>query len=284
MNHPSQEQITAGGRTIGANSPVFVIAEAGINHNGDLKLAERLILEAKKNGADAVKFQTYITEKRVAKDSPIFGILKQCELSYSAQEKLFRLAREEGILFFSTPFDEESADFLAGLGTVLIKIASFDIVNLKLLRHVASKKIPLIVSRGMTNETEVDAAVSLFKREATAFALLHCISSYPNREEDANLRVIGTLKERYGCVVGYSDHTLGIRVPVLSVAAGAAVIEKHFTLDRAMEGPDHGISCDPAMLGEMVREIRRTETILGAGDIKTYEAEKPILVYRRVTR
>lgn len=281
---PKENVIHVGSKTIGPAGHTFVIAEAGINHNGDMKLAVKLIQEAKKSGADAVKFQTYITEKRVAKDSPIFGILKQCELSFKDQEELSKIAESEGILFFSTPFDEESADFLAGLKVPVIKVASFDIVNLRLLKHVAAKKIPVIVSRGMANEKEVDEAVQIFKQCDLPYVLLHCISSYPNKEENANLRVIQALRERYGCLVGYSDHTLGIRVPVLAVAAGAVAIEKHFTLDRAMEGPDHTISCDPKMMSQMVAEIRETEKILGQDEIKVYEPEKPILVYRRVSR
>ncbi len=277
-----QPKITAGKRPIGEGEPVFVIAEAGINHNGDPELAEELIREAKTSGADAIKFQTYITEKRVPKDSPIFGILKQCELSFKQQEELFRKADSAGILFFSTPFDEESADFLSEIGVPLIKIASFDIVNLKLLRHVSKKKIPMIVSRGMANEAEVDRAVDIFEENEVPYAILHCISSYPNKEENANLRVIQTLKEKYTCPIGYSDHTLGIRTPVLAVASGATVIEKHFTLDQAMPGPDHTISCDPSLMSEMIQQIRETEKILGGGALKVYEAEIPTLVYRRV--
>lgn len=276
--------IQIGNKTIGPAGNTFVIAEAGINHNGDMKLAVKLIQEAKKSGADAVKFQTYITEKRVPKDSPIFGILKQCELSFKDQTELSKIAESEGIIFFSTPFDEESADFLAGLEVPVIKVASFDIVNLRLLKHVAGKKIPVIVSRGMANEKEVDEAVHVFNQSGLPYVLLHCISSYPNKEEDANLRVMQTLRERYGCPVGYSDHTLGIRVPVLAVAAGAVAIEKHFTLDRAMAGPDHTISCDPSMMSRMVAEIRETEKILGQSEIRVYEPEKPILVYRRASR
>ncbi len=276
-----EKKIKAGSKTIGEKEPVFIIAEAGINHNGDMKLAEQLIVEAKNAGADAIKFQTYLTEKRVPKDSPIFGILKQCELSFENQKKLAAFAAKQGVLFFSTPFDEESADFLADLGVPLMKIASFDIVNLKLLRRVASKKIPTIISRGMASEAEVAAAVDIFSAAEVPFVLLHCISSYPNKEENANLNVIGTLRERFSCLSGYSDHTLGIKVPVLAAAAGAVAIEKHFTLDTKAPGPDHALSCDPRMMKEMVRQVREVETILGQGEIRLYDAEKPIVQYRR---
>jgi sialic acid synthase SpsE len=157
-------------------------------------------------------------------------------------------------------------------------------VNLRLLRHLTSKKLPLIVSRGMASEKEVDEAVELFKSQSIPFALLHCISSYPTKDENANLRVIQALRERYACIAGYSDHTLGIRTPVLAVAAGASVIEKHFTLDRKMEGPDHALSCDPPLMQEMMKQIRETEAILGEKKIRLFEVEKPILQYRRVSR
>lgn len=277
------EKIEIGRKVISASGPVFVIAEAGINHNGDMKLAEKLIREARLSGADAVKFQTYATERRVAKDNPVYGILKKCELSFKDQEKLFQLARSEGILFFSTPFDEDSVDFLVERGAPLLKIASFDIVNLKFLKYAAKKGVPIIVSRGMASEEEVDRAVQIFEESAVPFVLLHCVSSYPNQEENAHLRVIQSLRERYRCWVGYSDHTLGIRVPVLAVAGGAVAIEKHFTLDRAMEGPDHHLSCNPPMMREMVNQIRETEKILGEGEIKLCEAERSALIFRRVT-
>ena len=277
----SEKKIKAGPQRIGEKEPVFVIAEAGINHNGDVDLAKKLILEAKASGSDAIKFQTYLKEKRVPKNSPIFGILKQCELSFETQKKLAAFAHEQGILFFSTPFDEESADFLAGLGVPLIKIASFDIVNLKLLQFVAQKKIPMIVSRGMASEAEVARAVDIMNQAEVPFVLLHCISSYPNEEKNANLRVMETLRNRFQCLAGYSDHTLGIRVPVLAAAAGAVAIEKHFTLDTRMPGPDHTLSCDPSMMRDMVRQIREVEQVLGQDEIRLYEPERPILQYRR---
>lgn len=281
MQTAQAEKIKLKNLFIGDGEPVFIIAEAGINHNGELKLAEELIRQAKKSGANAIKFQTYITEKRVPSNSPIFGILKQCELSQKNQADLARLAAHEGILFFSTPFDLESADFLASLGVELMKIASFDIVNKSLLRQVASKKIPTIISRGMATADEIGEAVTIFDQKNTPIALLHCVSSYPNSDDNANLRVIQTLKEKYGRVTGYSDHTLGIRAAVLSVAAGAAVIEKHFTLDRKMAGPDHAMSCDPATLKQMVKEIRETECILGDNRIRMIDAEKGTSIFRR---
>ncbi len=277
----AEKKIQAGNKTIGEKEPVFIIAEAGINHNGDMKLARQLVTEAKNSGADAIKFQTYLTEKRVPKDSPIFGILKQCELSFENQRELSKFAAEQGILFFSTPFDTESADFLADIKVPLLKIASFDIVNKKLVQRAAEKKIPMIVSRGMASEAEIAAAVDIMNRAGVDFVLLHCMSCYPNLEKNANLAVMASLRERFNCLTGYSDHTLGIRVPVLSAAAGAVAVEKHFTLDTKMAGPDHTLSCDPKMMKDMVSQIREVEEILGQGEIRLYEVEKPIVQYRR---
>lgn len=275
--------IPIGTRTVGDDHPAFVIAEVGINHGGDRKAAERLVHEAARAGADAVKFQTYVTEKRVARDSPIYDVLKKCELAREAQAELKDVAKEAGVLFFSTPFDAESADFLAGIGVPLFKIASFDIVNLALVRRVAGYRRPMIVSRGMATKAEVDAAVRAVKAAGAPLALLHCISAYPTPRHAANLRVMATMARHYDCPIGFSDHTLGVDVPVLAVAAGAKLIEKHFTLDRSLPGPDHQLSADPAQLAEMVQRIRDTEAVLGRGDLVAYEAEQGTMQYRRPT-
>jgi sialic acid synthase SpsE len=269
------------GKKIGPESPAFVVAEIGINHNGDIKTAEKLITEAARSGVDAVKFQTYVTEKRVPKDSPIFGILKQCELTHQHQTDLKALAEASGLIFFSTPFDEESVDFLMSLDVALYKIASFDLVNLALIRKVALTKRPVIASRGMANRAEIDKAVQILQAHSIPFILLHCISAYPMPKEQANLNVIRFLAATYDCPVGYSDHSLGVEVPVYAVAVGAKVIEKHFTLDRAMTGPDHALSADPQQLAQMVSRIRELEAVLGQSDFGVYSAEQPTLVYRR---
>ncbi len=271
-----------GTRQIGEGQPTYVIAEIGINHDGNMDTARRLIQAAKEAGADAAKFQTYITEKRVAKDSPIFGILKQCELSFDRQRELAGLARQLGIDFFSTPFDEESVDFLASLKVPAFKIASFDIVNAKLLRKVLAARKPVIVSTGMADDAEVRHALSLAQKAGAPIALLHCISSYPTPAKDAHLKAISGLR-KFGCPVGYSDHTLGIEAAVLSVAAGACIVEKHFTLDRAAKGPDHALSCDPQDMRLMVQRMRGAEEMMGKADIVLHDVEKPILQYRRVT-
>lgn len=269
---------------IGANNHTFIIAEAGINHNGDLGLALKLVDEAKQAGADAIKFQTYITEKRVAKDNPVFGILKQCELSTDQQKQIKNHADRVGIVFFSTPFDVESVNFLLDLNVALFKIASFDIVNEELLDAVAKTGLPIIMSRGMANAKEIDRALEIFKARGSEYALLHCISSYPTPKEAVNLNVISSLKKKYDCIIGYSDHTLDIDASVYAVAAGARIIEKHFTLDRNMAGPDQKMSVDPAGLAKLCKTVRDVEVMLGSGEIQPVPVEEGAKIYRRYTK
>lgn len=268
---------------IGRNQKTFIIAEASINHNGDLHTALELVDAAKACGASAVKFQTYTTEKRVAADSPIFAVLKKCELSYEQQKKIKEHADSIGITFFSTPFDLEAAKFLEDLKLPLMKISSFDIVNKVLLEVVAQTHIPAIISRGMTSPQEVDQAVEIFEKHGTEYAILHCISSYPTPKESTNLSVVKILLEKYACPVGYSDHTLGPEACLYAVALGARIIEKHFTLDKNQSGADHGMSADPEDLKLLCEKIRELETMLGDGQIKSMPAEEPIRVYRRQT-
>lgn len=268
---------------IGLGQKTFIIAEAGINHNGDLNLAFKMVKEAKRAGADAIKFQTYVTEKRVAKNSPVFGVLKKCELSQAQQKKIKDYADRTGILFFSTPFDEASVDFLKNLKVKLIKIASFDIVNERLLKAAVATKIPLIISRGMATAAEIDRAVRICRSKGVDYALLHCVSAYPAPKESVNLRAIKSL-QKYNCPVGYSDHTLDLDASIYAVAAGACIIEKHFTLDRNMEGPDHKISTNPKELATLCQKIRELEIMLGSGKIISLPAEKGTRVYRRPSK
>ena len=276
------ESIHFGDRSIGDGNPVFIVAEVGINHNGDLNLARQLLEKAKESGADAVKLQTYLTEKRVPKDSPIFDLLKKCELSYEEQKELFSMGHDLGLYVFSTPFDDDAVDFLDQVGVPILKVASFDIVNKKLLTRMAATGRPVIMSRGMATREELESALSIFDHQGTQSAILHCVSAYPVKSEsDLNLSTIPFLKEQYNRPVGYSDHTLGIEAPVWAVAAGAQIIEKHFTLSTNMEGPDHAISADPATLEKMVSSIRRFESALGKPVSGPIGAEEDILQYRR---
>lgn len=276
--------IEINGKKIGQGQDVFVIAEIGINHNGDFNTAKELIDKAKWSGANAVKLQTYITEKRVSSDSLIFAILKQCELTFSQQEELFNYGRAKGIEIFSTPFDDESVDFLSSIGVCCYKIASFDLVNKKLITKVAAQSKPVIMSRGMASQQEIDAAVDIMQRHNIDFVLLHCISAYPvSSLTFLHLNTIRALKERYCCPVGFSDHTLGIEAGKYAVAVGASVIEKHFTLSRKSKGPDHALSIEPQQMKDMIAGIRTVSEMIGEPIWSSVAAEKAILQYRRVS-
>lgn len=269
---------------IGRNMPTFVIAEAGINHNGSLKTAKRMIDAAKKAGANAIKFQTYVTEKRVKAGSPIFDILKQCELSPEDTRELKAYADSAPILFFSTPFDSDSVSLLKKLGVPLIKIASFDLVNKQLLKAAAATKIPIVISRGMGSRKEIDEALAIFDKAGVEYTLLHCVSAYPTPKEEVNLKAIRTLMEIYDCPIGYSDHTQDITACLYAVVSGAKVIEKHFTLDKKMEGPDHHLSADPRELSTLIAGMREIEKMLGSGKIESLKVEQGTRMYRRPTK
>jgi len=260
---------------------VFIIAEAGVNHNGSIATARELIDTAAMAGADAVKFQTFRAGEIVTKtsekadyqikntglDESQYGMLKRLELPESDLRELYFYCREKDIVFMSTPFDIESADFLDGLGMTIFKVPSGEITNMALIKHIASKKKPLLLSTGMSYLEEVGKAVGWIKDsgEADRLTLLHCVSNYPADVDDTNLRAMETMKTAFGLPVGYSDHTRGIEIPIAAAAMGAEVIEKHFTLDRTMEGPDHKASLEPQELREMVRAIRNVERAMGDG-------------------
>jgi N-acetylneuraminate synthase len=277
------------GRTIGYGQPCFVIAEAGVNHNGDVKLGKRLVEEAVIAGADAVKFQTWITEKLVTRDANLadyqrqnlsheisqFEMLQKLELSQSEFREIKVHAEAHGLLFFSTPDEEGSADVLEELGVKLFKVGSGEITNLPYLRHVAQKGRPIILSTGMSSIGEVEAAVRTIEDTGNRqLCLLHCVSDYPAAPSDCNLRAMDTLAKAFRYPVGFSDHTLGIEVALAAVALGACVLEKHFTLDRKMEGPDHKASLEPSELSLMVHGIRAVERSLGDGIKRPTKAEQ----------
>ncbi len=281
--------------TLGEGPGAFVIAEAGVNHNGDLALAERLIDAAADAGCDAVKFQTfkaaalagadaqkaeYQKETSGAGESQL-EMLRRLELPYEAHHRLIERCRERGILFLSTPFEEESADFLEALGLPLFKVPSGELTNLPFIGYVARKGRPLIMSTGMANLSEVEAGVREAQAAGAPLALMHCVSNYPARAQDSNLRAMETMRQAFGVPVGYSDHTLGIEVPIAAVAMGAVVIEKHFTLDRGMEGPDHAASLEPDELAAMMAGIRKVESALGDGIKRPVASE---LAVARVAR
>ena len=258
----------------------FIIAEAGVNHNGSLGIAKRLVDAAKSCGADAVKFQTFKVERLVTPDAgkadyqkrstgaetSQLGMLKKLELKDEDFGKLLAHCRHCGIEFLSSPFDEESADLLDALGMATFKIPSGEITNHPLLRHIARKRKPVILSTGMCMLGEVEEAVGIFRIAATPrLVLLHCVSEYPAPYDQINLSAMTTLRTAFGLEVGYSDHTLGVEIPVAAVSLGATLIEKHFTLDTGMEGPDHKASLNPVEFRAMVQAIRNVERSLGDG-------------------
>lgn len=258
---------------------VFVIAEAGVNHNGDVILAKKLIDLAAEAGADAVKFQTFSTEENVTQSAPKasyqkktslresqFDMLRKLELSQGEFREIFDYCKYKKILFLSTPFDYASADFLARLPVSLFKISSGEITNVLLLKKVAEFKKPIILSTGMSSLEEVKQAVKLIYLAGNKkLTLLHCTSNYPTKFEDVNLRAIQTLRHEFNVPVGYSDHTEGIEVAIAATALGAEVIEKHFTLDKNLPGPDHKASLSPTQLKDLVRSIRNVEISMGDG-------------------
>jgi len=261
-------------------SRVFIIAEAGVNHNGDLEIAKRLVDEAVKAGVDAVKFQTFKAENIVCKNAAKadyqkettnqtesqLEMLKKLELTEAMHGQLLAYCKEKGILFLSTPFDVESVDYLVGLGMEIMKIPSGEITNYPYLRKVAQTGKEVILSTGMSDIEEVKAAIGVLKEHgAKDISVLHCNTEYPTPFSDVNLNAMLTLRDELNIEIGYSDHTLGIEIPVAAVAMGAKIIEKHFTLDKTMEGPDHKASLEPHELKEMVTSIRNVEAALGNG-------------------
>jgi N,N'-diacetyllegionaminate synthase len=272
----------------------FIIAEAGVNHNGSVELAKRLVDEAVKAGCDAVKFQTFKAENVVSRiaekaeyqkkhtgaEENQLQMIKKLELSFENFTKLKKYCDNRQIMFLSSPFDVESIDFLASLGVEFFKIPSGEIVNLPFLRKVASYGKKVILSTGMATLDEVTAAVNLLN--PCKISLLHCATEYPCPYEDVNLRAVQTLKNEFGLEVGYSDHTEGIEIAGAAVAMGATIIEKHFTLDRNMEGPDHKASLEPRELKQMVRAIRNVEKAFGNGEKNPSASEvKNITIARK---
>jgi sialic acid synthase SpsE/protoporphyrinogen oxidase len=268
------------GRIIGDGERAYVIAEAGLNHNGSLAIARQLVDEAVKVGCDAIKFQTFEAEKRISKkvksvkyaetvtgiEETLFDMFARLSMSHADQTELFIYARDKGIEVFSTPFDQESVDFLESLGVNAYKIASMDLVNLPLIRHVARTNKPVILSTGMSSLGQIEEAVEVVRQEGNPnLVLLQCNSSYPAAPEEMNLNVIRALKHSFNVPVGLSDHTFGLFVAHTAIAIGANVVERHFTLDRTFEGPDHILSSEPDELGELVAMARKIPAVLGDG-------------------
>ncbi|AAB99068.1 TPA: N-acetylneuraminate synthase [Methanocaldococcus jannaschii] len=276
------EKIKIGDRYVGKGEPTFIIAEGGLNHNGDIDIGKELVKEAKKCGADAIKFQSYHTEDFISKKSEYYELFKSLELSEEEFYELKEYAEKIGIMFISTPLDLKYVDILNKMNVPAFKIASGDLTFYPLLEKVAKTGKPVILSTGMSDIGEIWEAVKVLENNGCRdIILLHCISSYPTPYEDVNLNAIKTLKSIFNIPVGYSDHTLGILAPVVSVALGADVIEKHFTLDKNMEGPDHALSADPEEFKEMVNNIRLVEKMLGSGEKIPMPSERDVIVEAR---
>lgn len=267
---------------------VLIIAEAGVNHNGDINLAKKLIEQAAKAGADVVKFQTFkanscvsVSAKKAkyqlettAKEESQLEMIQKLELSYESHFELMKHCKKHGIAFLSTPFDLESVEFLRGLDLPYFKIPSGEITNLPYLKAVAKCKKRVLLSTGMANLGEIEAALTILRKNGTRnITLLHCNTEYPTPFEDVNLNALKTLKEAFKLEVGYSDHTEGIVASLGAVALGAVVIEKHFTLDKTMEGPDHRASLEFEELKALCKGIRELEKALGSGIKKASKSE-----------
>ena len=288
--------VNVSGRKVGLGQLCFIIAEAGVNHNGSPEMARQLIDVAKAAGADAVKFQTYRTELDSTQTAPkaayqtsstgveesSFDMLKRLELSPETFDELKEYCLKLGITFLSSAFEEESADLLEKLDVPAFKIPSGEVTNIPFLEHVARKGRPMIVSTGMCTLGEVEAAVGAIHGAGNEnLVLLHCVSAYPTPPADVNLRAMQTLATAFGVPVGFSDHTMGSEIAVAAVALGACVLEKHFTLDRTLPGPDHQASLEPSELEALVRGIRTVEIALGHGRKEPTDSEAETAVVSR---
>ena len=249
-----------------------------------MKRAFKLINAAKKSGASAVKFQTYITEKRVKKNSPIFNILKKCELSFENFKTIKKYCDKKKILFFSTPFDKESVIFLNKIGVKLFKIASFNISHYQLINEIIKTKKPTIISTGMASLKEIKAITKKFSNKKIKHSLLHCVSSYPNNEENSYLKNILYLKKNFNCKVGLSDHTNDIRTSIYSYLIGAEIIEKHFKLSEKDKCIDSTVSISPKKMVDLVNEIKKVKKILGTVKFGVREVERNIKQYKVITK
>lgn len=270
---------------------IFIIAEAGINHNGDIRIAEKMVDAAATVGADAVKFQTFVAEKIVSRDAPKaeyqkkatgnnesqHEMLKRLELGRKAHKELFNRCRKRGIKFLSTAFDIGSVDFLYKLGVSLFKVPSGEITNLPYLRKIGGLKKRVLLSTGMADLGEIEDALNVLIEVGTdkeKITVLHCTTEYPAPFKDVNLTAMVSIRDAFRVTVGYSDHTTGIEIPIAAVTLGASVIEKHFTLDRNMSGPDHSASVEPAEFSAMVASIRNVEKAIGDGVKRPSPSEK----------
>lgn len=269
-----KKEVKIGDKIIGQDYPVYIIAEVGANHNKDITVAKRLIDKAAEAGVDAVKFQTYKAETLYSKYAPKFSkddvnpfdLIKANELPREWQSDLYEYALEKNLHFLSSPFDRTAVDELDDIGVPAFKVASFELTDLQLLEHIAQKHKPIILSVGLATLGEIEEALEAIRlQENDDIIILHCASLYPSPPEIVNLKTIETLSKAFQIPIGFSDHTLGIHIAIAAVTKGATVIEKHFTLDRTMKGPDHSFAIEPEELQQLVKNIRDAEKAMGTG-------------------
>ena len=273
------KEISISSKKISENNRTFIIAEAGVNHNGSMETAKKMVDVAVEAGVDAVKFQTFKADKLILNNiekAPYqkkttnvsenqYEMLKRLEVTKEQNKELMMYCKQRGILFLSTPFERDSLNELDELGVSAFKIAATDLTNIQFLRQVASKGKPIILSAGMCYQEEVRMALEAIEEINRDVILLQCTANYPIQDEEANIKVVQTLENQFDIITGYSDHSQGVGASPYAVALGAKVIEKHFTLDRDMEGPDHKASVTPDELKQLVQDIRRVEKYLGNG-------------------
>ncbi|MCX6664030.1 MAG: pseudaminic acid synthase [Euryarchaeota archaeon] len=269
-----KKELRIGKKIIGSTHPTYIIAEIGANHNRDLTIAKKLIDEAAEAGVDAVKFQTYKAETLYSRHAPKFSkddvepfdLIKANELPREWHRELYKYAARKKLHFLSSPFDYDAVDDLDTVGVPAFKVASFELVDLGLLKYIAQKNKPIILSVGLATLGEIEDALNAIRSQGNDdIVLLHCASLYPSPVEIVNLNAIQTLSKAFQIPIGFSDHTLGIHIAVAAVAKGASVIEKHFTLDRTMKGPDHSFAIEPGELKQLVKNIRDVEIAMGTG-------------------
>jgi sialic acid synthase SpsE len=284
------KEILIGNRKVGEKHPVFIIAEAGSNHNRNLNQAKKLIEIAAESEVDAVKFQTYSAETLYSKKTPnpeylegkmvqesVWQLIKDIELPREWQGELADFSRSLGLIFLSTPFDYKAIEELEEINILAYKIASFEIVDLPFLKKVAETKKPIILSTGMASLGDIEDAINAIREVAEIeIGLLHCAINYPPPFEDLNLRAIQTLQQAFQVPIGFSDHTMSTSIPAVAVALGACIIEKHYTIDKTLKGPDHKFALEPNELKEMVKNIRDAEVSLGSSRKMVAESEKDL--------
>ncbi len=291
-----QEVFKIGDRAVGLGQPAFITAEIGLNHNGDPEMAKRMIKAAAEAGVDAVKFQVFRAESfisgdiakskyqkaRTDSDETLFEMWHRLELSTETLHELSDYARSQGVPFYASAFDSQSADVLAELGVPAFKVASGEVTNLPLLREVAKKQLPMLMSVAMASVDEIKTALDTISHTGNKrVAILHCVANYPARLEDANLKRIEKLRQTFALPVGYSDHTTSVWAPAAAVALGAVFLEKHFTLDKNLPGTDHMLSADPLEMKTIVDGVRAVEAALGSDKLELLETEREVRVLAR---